>query len=44
MKADDMDRAHGMYEGDKIFVHGFDRKILRKKTAWKTSAQMGGLS
>jgi len=44
MKAHDMDRAHGMHEREEIFVHGFDRKILRKQTTRKTSAQMGGLS
>jgi hypothetical protein len=38
MKADDTDRAHGMHEGEEIFVHGFDKKILRKQTTWKTSA------
>jgi hypothetical protein len=38
MKADNMDRAHGMHEGEEIFMHGFDRKILRKQTTWKTSA------
>ena len=26
-----MDRAHDMHEGEEIFVHGFDRRILRKQ-------------